>query len=243
MGLLYDIAALGNEERQCLLEREAVARLVQFYQTGRGDRLNVRASVPGLGAGRGQSARLHPRIARCSPRLTCEHAFVRVCCASPRSRWSRASRVPQKPLTCWCALVAPVRRCGSHPTTSAAVRSRCRSAAATRSLTTRSWYGAVAAAACSCVRRSPSTAAAVHVTPPLPAAFVFAGCARGERPRHRCTHVLPPVLRRHRHRRQHGAHAAGQAHQRHTRARHAVGAVLLQGGSGGGRVGGLCVVR
>lgn len=57
MGLLYDIAALGNEERQCLLEREAVARLVQFYQTGRGDRLNVRASVPrclgwGLGGDR-----------------------------------------------------------------------------------------------------------------------------------------------------------------------------------------------
>ena len=39
--LLRSIAELGNPERQCLLEREAVSRLVKFYENGRADRTNV----------------------------------------------------------------------------------------------------------------------------------------------------------------------------------------------------------
>ena len=45
VGLLYEVASLGNPERQCLLEREAVARIVKFYNTGRSDRTNVRCRL------------------------------------------------------------------------------------------------------------------------------------------------------------------------------------------------------
>ena len=196
MGLLHDIASLGNEERQCLLEREAVARLVQFYQTGRGDRLNVgwlwvgrlrAARVCGEGASSHTIMRVHVHQST----IPLEQSFTRA--AETIDLLVRSCRTGSE-------MRHPPNNVGGC---ALALSERSRNKVIDDAFMVRGWL-LVPVRCCNhvhlpCLRVMPQLT--MHVG-------VSTGRAGGQRPRHRCAYVLPPLLRRHRHRGEHAPHAA-----------------------------------